>query len=350
MKRGILARAGRFTALAAASVLVLAGCGGGGGGKADSANSSASESVSPAWQQVIDAANKEGTVDWYYVVPPDTANNVIQAFQAKYPNIKVQGVRVLSDIKSKLDAEQSTGSAGADVVSHSQQDLVPTYRSQGQLVDIGAPSLGAWQGSSQLLGKDAVVSSYTVLGLAWNTDQVSSPVKSYNDLLDPKYGNGKIGIVKPNTQGTADYYSFFINHFGADFLQKLAAQKPRVYDTLVPMQQALESGEIAVASYASPAILTDKQKGAPVDYLQPKPSWGAPIDTFIVKWTKHPNAAQVFTDFMLSKQGQEAYGKNQSPALKGVPGIVTVDQVDPVVTPLDHQNEVIAEWGKTFGR
>jgi iron(III) transport system substrate-binding protein len=337
-----------------AALLLVAGCGSSGSSKASSSDaaggSSPTSTASPEWQKVLDAANKEGSVVWYYVVPPPTATHVIDAFEKAYPDIKVQGVRVLSEVKSKLDAERTTGSKGADVVSHSEQDLVPELRPAGQLVDIKGPAFADWASSKAELGPDAVVSSYTVLGIAWNTDAVSTPLKGYEDLLKPEFKGGKIGIVKPSTGGTADYYSFLEKHLGDDFLTKLAAQKPRVYETLVPMQQALEAGEIDVASYATPSILADKDKGAPVEYLQVNPAWGAPIDSFIVKWNTHPNAAQVFMNFMLSKAGQRAFGQDQAPGLDGVKGILMANEVDPVTTSIDEQNALISEWNKTFGR
>jgi hypothetical protein len=75
-------------------------------------------------------------------------------------------------------------------------------------------------------------------------------------------------------------------HYGSNFLPKLGAQKPQIYASTLPQQQALASGEIAPSALVGAQLLDLKAQGAPVDFVIPKGgAWNAPKipDTFYVQ-------------------------------------------------------------------
>ena len=57
--------------------------------------------------------------------------------------------------------------------------------------------------------------------------------------------------------------------YGANFLNRLAAQRPRIYLGTGPINQAIISGEIIGAPMAAGTALVDKANGAPIDYKIP---------------------------------------------------------------------------------
>src|SRR4051794_29056958 len=71
----------RVAPLAAAVMLAVAACGGGGGSSSAGSSASASESISPQWQKVIDAAKKEGAVTIYSSQGTDLLQDMGKKFQ-----------------------------------------------------------------------------------------------------------------------------------------------------------------------------------------------------------------------------------------------------------------------------
>ncbi len=81
--------------------------------------------------------------------------------------------------------------------------------------------------------------------MAWNTDKLPTGIKTPADVLDPALAGGKIGVTNPSGIPTyVDMYRQINDDWGPGFVDKLAAQKPRVYDSAVAVGQAIASGEI----------------------------------------------------------------------------------------------------------
>ena len=65
-------------------------------------------------------------------------------------------------------------------------------------------------------------------------------------------------------------------------MTKLAAQKPKIYPSSLPMAQALTSGEIAAIVFSGVARRREGQ-GRPVDSGLADEAWGARFSTAILK-------------------------------------------------------------------
>jgi iron(III) transport system substrate-binding protein len=135
--------------------------------------------------------------------------------------------------------------------------------------------------------------------------------------------DGKIAVIDIHTSPVlVDFYQFLEAQLGPDFLTKLAAQKPKVYPSGLPIAQALTSGEVAATVYAIP-LVDEKAQGAPVDWGLPEKVWGARFSTVVLKGASHPNAAQLLADFMISPEGQAALARKSASVLPDTPGAVT---------------------------
>lgn len=311
----------------------------------------ADEDVSPEWQAVIDAAKAEGSVVWYHVNFPAEVEPVAKAFEEKY-GIKVELNRVLAEAKATLESEMTTGTKGADIVTVADRSIAPLLRDAGGLVPLtDLPNFELWADSDSLVSEDTFISNYVLKGLAWNTDLVPDPPETYEDLLDPAYSNGKIGVPVAKPGGAAAFWLFLEKHLGEDYVEALAAQKPRFYETGAPLDQALAAGEVAVGVYSGPTILEEKEAGAPIDYLQVKPSIGFPIDSFMVEWAEHPNAAKLLINFLLSPEGQETLASVSAPGLAGVDGYVTTNDIDAMEEKTyDDFEAYVSKWNQIFER
>ncbi|WP_214105261.1 ABC transporter substrate-binding protein [Acrocarpospora catenulata] len=344
---------------AAAVVLALslvAGCGGDDGA---TTSAPAAPSAGADWATVVEAAKKEGHVTWYSVAPSSAREALKAAFEAKYPEITVE-IRTIStaEMNSALEAERGSGAQGGDVVTSVGYDWIFDKAKQGWFADFIGPSFEApeWTESGYLIDGRIVAAPLGLLVLGWNTSLFQDKITTYDDLLDPRLGNGAIGVVKPEPALHADHWAFVEENFNKDYVKALAAQKPKVYPSASALQEALAAGEVAVGSFVSATdMIALKEKGAPVDYAVPSPVWAAQNMFFIVKSAHHPNAAQLFMDFFVSPEGQLAAAKNGSSPLKSVAPQTLGGDSKIVFTNLDRAldakwaGEYAAKWHELYG-
>lgn len=306
----------RASLVVACGLLALTGCASGGAGSA-AGNSSAGPSDASAkvldqaeWSKVVDAANKEGEVVVYGVLNAKTVELLPAAFQKDYPNIKLTYVRLsASDITARLDAEIASGNAGADAVDNLDHPTFDGYAAKGALMPLAVPSLGDSDFDRAKYQRTPYVATLanTVYAWAWNTKLLPKGISSWQDFLnlDPS----QMGATDPSIGPTvaALFESMEKSDTGGSgYLDKLTAKgTPRIYAGSNPQVAALSAGEV-VASLPVPVAVaaTIKATGAPIDYRLPQSAPSIPNEVAVVKSGKHPNAAQVFANWLLSKPGQ----------------------------------------------
>ncbi len=148
----------------------------------------------------------------------------------------------------------------------------------------------------------------------YNTNQVKpSEVKSYYDLLKPKW-KGKIIMRDPRTPGSGRSALRAIYHhpeLGPEYLRKLFGEMDltlvRDYRQLVDW---LAVGKYPICMFCSDARYA-KAQGLPVDEFRAvdwlKRPAVVPSGTStlaLLNQAPHPNAATVFINWLLSRQGQ----------------------------------------------
>jgi iron(III) transport system substrate-binding protein len=311
--------------LVAALVVVLVG---GVAVSAATAAKSATSAVAPytsaQWRNVIAKAKQEGSVAIYSSQHPVYLQDMANKFKERYGisvtiNRQVDGV-----LATQITAEHSTGNAKADVwVSASKPQVLGSLKN-GWVVDAKGPDffLKRYDRSRFAKPGKAWAVGTAVLAIGWNSRAYPQGIKDYPGFLTQALSNGKIGVPDPKV-ATAfiDFYIWLQEVYGQNYLSRLAALKPKIYISTLPMQQAMTSGEIA-AAILSPATTRDlKADGAPVDFaIPPKGAWNAPWFGMVLKQAPHPNAAQLLASYMVTPEGQRLVHKNYGSVLKGVPG------------------------------
>src|SRR6185312_13183823 len=81
---------------------------------------------------------------------------------------------------------------------------------------------------------------------------------------------------------------------GGDYWKKQAATHPTLYPSGAPMSDAMVRGETVMGPLLYNAIYPKQKDGAPIN----------PYATGIPKTAQHPNAAKLFLNWCLSKEGQ----------------------------------------------
>src|SRR5690606_4493570 len=106
---------------------------------------------------------------------------------------------------------------------------------------------------------------WTDIVLSYNPDHIphkiaKEMIKTWNGVLDPRL-KVRIGMNEPAGGGVtySTYYMFYEHpQYGREFLEKVAAQNPRLYPGSAPGREDLASGAISVfiPNWESIAMLT----------------------------------------------------------------------------------------------
>lgn len=316
--------------------LATAGCGG----------DAEAELVDGSWDEIVAAAKEEGRVVFYTGTSEGQANRVVDVFNVKYPEIKVDVVRGASDIVARTEAEMKSGTDGADVFIHADPQWFRDW--EDDLLPARGPGAEGLHQDAWIVEDKAVTahgSPYSMF--VWNTEQFPQGFKDWEDFLDPK-AKGAIAMRGDASKSAVGFMEFLETEVGQDFLREIGKQSSKRYPSVVPMTQAVASGEVGVTMASLPSLVKELQaSGAPIDFAYPEPAYGIGFVTGALTNAHRPNAAVVFNDFLLSPEGQEAlngdgYG---TAARDGVPGALDASSY----TWLDstkYTPEVIAEWEK----
>lgn len=153
-------------------------------------------------------------------------------------------------------------------------------------------------------------------GGLWYNTQLAKPddIRSFDDLLNPEW-KGKIGFSDPRVPGSGQFtWAFLWDIKGEEYLKELAKQELFLSRDLRQVGDALAKGKVAITvgvgySQYEPFL----KAGLPIKEL-PRPKEGLPSSNGfgtvgVLKEPPHPNAAKVFLNWLLSKEGQELYGR-----------------------------------------
>jgi iron(III) transport system substrate-binding protein len=255
-------------------------------------------------KDVIAAAEKEGSLTYYTANFAEVEQEVIKAFNKRFPKIKVAMVRAPGgQLIQRIKTEAAAGKLAADVVNHSDRGLMLELADLFQ--DYSPPNAKDYR-------PDALVSPKlwpgVTLGwaIAYNTELVKNPPKTWMDLTKEEYKGKKIGqVVGPSGGTTWTRIMFERQVLGEDYWQKQAALGIALFPSGAPTSDSLVRGEISIAPLLYNIIYTKIVEGAPAEAIfAPE---GVPIIPYadgITKTAKSPNAAKIFMNWRLSKEGQ----------------------------------------------
>jgi iron(III) transport system substrate-binding protein len=368
--RSISRRGLRLTLVSLLCVAVVtAACGGDDGDEAASTTASSETAAASeggggsdaeaALDELVAAAQDEGSVTVYSSQGLDQLNALAEAFDAEY-GIDVEVVRNTdSDIIPRVETELATNTSGGDLVVTAAQVFMETQAEAGNWVDPTASpqiaGLGDYDADQYVHEGNFFEVGAAVLTFAWNTNDVPDGLSDYEDLLDPELAGGRIAVVDPAIgPAVVDFYLWLEESFGEDFITDLAAQEPRIYPSALPIGEALTSGEVSAAAYAAPVQLVPAAaNGAPVDYgVSEAGAWGARYFGAVPKSSDSPNAAALLADFMVTAQGQELVQGASGSVLPDIPGtLITNDRVrimDLEATAPEPAAEYVEEWNALF--
>lgn len=266
------------------------------------------------WNQVVASAEKEGSVVVYTALSPYEMDALSAGFMKKYPNIKVRYIRSNSgEAQARLDQERAQRVDGADVGIITEPSWYIARHKAGELLPVDGPSAGLWRPLKGYFFEDYVLLHVLPWIISWNTDVVKTPLTGYKDLLRPDLV-GKIGSLSLVSSSIVAFYDWLDKNMGADYLTSVASQKVRMYASTTPLGQAIGSGEVGVGMFEiATAINPLVKRGAPIKSVFPSEvTFGNAQIGAALGWSKRPNAARVFLDYVLSVDGQMVLHKGEN--------------------------------------
>ena len=217
--------------------------------------------------ELIAAANKEGKLVYYTANFAEVEQQVINAFNKRFPNIKVEMVRAPGgQLITRVKTEAAAGKLSADVVDHSDRalmsDLVDLFQ------DYAPPNAADYIPEAQISPK-LWPRATLVWSIAYNTELVKNPPKTWMDLTKPEYGNKQIGQVFAASGGTTWTRIMFERQvLGEDYWKKQAATNPVLYPSGAPTADALVRGEVSIAPLLAQRHLSEAEgRRADQDFL-----------------------------------------------------------------------------------
>lgn len=145
--------------------------------------------------------------------------------------------------------------------------------------------------------------------------------KSWEDLLDPKWKGGKLGM----STATHHLSRLAVGPWGQkktlEFVQALAKQD-LILGTLANLYTRLQVGEILVAVTLTDSFITRAQRdGAPIVFAEgPEPIPSPTYNAGVPRRARHPNVGHLFAIFMTSLEAQAIWEKYNGQTSAFIPG------------------------------
>jgi iron(III) transport system substrate-binding protein len=257
--------------------------------------------------KIVQAARKEGEVVWYTTMSADQSTGFMARFQQKYPFLKPSIIRLGGNaLLSRILTEAKAGKNFFDV-AHGTGEIVLPLMDLGLLAPYASPERKMIP--DDLKDKKGFWTSVYVnsVVLGYNTNLVKGmPLpRSYDDLLQPRWKGRKISIDSTYVTFLQGLISVWGKDKALDYLRRLADQDPVVMRGSTVRAQLAAAGEFPLVIAYANIIQNLTEKGAPIDWVALEPAVISVNTVMAGAKAGHPNAAKLFIDFTLSKEGQE---------------------------------------------
>jgi iron(III) transport system substrate-binding protein len=317
-------------------------------------------------KELYEAARKEGgELTWYTAQSDDiTAQALGRSFEQLYPGIKVNVLRTTAQVAYQRVTQEIKASAiQCDVLSSTDLGHYVGLKATGALEKYVPDNSSKVLDIYKNYDPDGYyfVNSAGMIGIGYNTSKVkeADAPKNWTDLLDPKWKDN-IALGHPGFSGYVGTWALTMrNQYGWDFFEKLAKNNPRIGRSINDTVTMLNAGESAIAgSGPVGTVLESVQKGNPLAMVYPTDGTVLIIaSSGIMKGCKHPNAARLYMEFLLSPGASQIWVDHFNETIrpeispsKGAKSAKDLKTIRPTVEQITKGvPEVIKQWRETFG-
>ena len=287
------------------------------------------------WEKTVEAAKKDGRVVMMGPVGADVRDAFTQGFQKKYPEIRVDysgmpGASVAPKLLAELRARRYITDlvvAGTTTALQSLQPVNGIVPMQPFLVGPESQNPSKWRGGKLHFSDNAekynlVYGSRVQVAFIANREIVpAGKIKAWRNLLNPEW-KGKIASLNPRRAGAGlDIATFWYTNeklgLGKNFIRQFYSGQEIFFSN--DERQLLDfvaRGRYPIAIGPSGVLAFEfKSKGLPIELvgsagLQEGGFVTASNGTIMVPYNApRPNAAKLYLDYLLSREGQLAWSK-----------------------------------------
>jgi iron(III) transport system substrate-binding protein len=286
-------------------------------------------SLGASQNAAVDGAKKEGKLVLYTAMQPEDSTKLSDLYRSRYPFVDASFFRAGSaPLLNRILTESRAGRFLFDVVSGKVSDLL-LLQKRGLLGTMVSSELAAYPDifrDKQNRWVDIYNNYYTI---AYNSQRVrpAEVPAGWDDLLDTRWRDGKI-TLDPRSY---DWYFGMLKAWGGqkggNFMRRFSQQKPALRDGNVLIANLLAAGEFPIGITYAHLVERLRTRGAPVEWIAVKPMVAAPISIALAARPLNPNAANLFIDLVLSKEGSEI--------LKSMGRVPTRADIQPAAKRLD---------------
>ncbi|HEY3303628.1 MAG TPA: extracellular solute-binding protein [Candidatus Binatia bacterium] len=278
------------------------------------------------WETTVAAAEREGQLSLYIFEAGPVGVETVQAFEKAYPKIKVSQLRARgSDLGPRIVAERRAGKYLVDVFTGGKGTAHATLYVGKTLDPIKLLLLLPevldeskwWQGKHKYVDPEgkyifAFLGNGGGVNINYHTKLVSpKDFSSYWDLLNPKW-RGKITATDPRTRGMDTPVLFFYYHskLGPEFMKRLYGEM----DVTIARDYRQPVDWLATGKFSLciPCVSDEMDKAMrqnlPVAQISNLKEGGTLTSSggtlSFMNQAPHPNAAKVFINWLLSREGQ----------------------------------------------
>lgn len=255
---------------------------------------------------LLKAAQAEGQLLYYTTNLEDNERAALEEFRKdtgiRYEVVRLNGSRMYERIMT----ESSGGRLQADLINVSDPILMQNVVEKGILAPHRIPWFDAISADlKHPQGLWYIENRYAKI-LGYNTARVKKEdaPKSWKDLLHPRF-RGAVGIQEANSGGIGWTTAMMQRQVvDAQYWQKLAANRPKLYTGLTQASEDVARGELFVSEMLPAQGRAMLDAGAPIALAFPEEA--IPASAILMGVTtvaKRPNAAKLYVNWVLSKRG-----------------------------------------------
>jgi iron(III) transport system substrate-binding protein len=232
------------------------------------------------------------------------AQGFTNAFEAEYPNIKVNMVTGGSGaLASQLAAQKQSGHVQADVVLFADPTDMDSLANE-HILQTWKPSLKGRKVPAGYVGKNWV-GAFTFDMVLLEHPGMPNPPRKWTDLTSGAL-QGQVAIGSASYSGTTFGWAAQLHTmFGWSYFKQLKANGVRVEQSTTTVGTDVASGKVQVGVTLDSVARSLLAQGAKVSLVWPSDGTvRAPATVGITNATTQPQAAKAFVTWMLSRQGQ----------------------------------------------
>lgn len=253
-----------------------------------------------------EAATNEHPVVWYESSKEDQIEKVIAKFNERYPDVKVQHLRVAGGNKMTgriIQEVQGQGYTGDLVTTGAAQAWEMNDRSLLQSADWQA--LGVPEKLTPVDFTVAIAASVYVIII--NTDRVkpADEPKGWDDINDPKW-KGRMGSWVRAGAHTQMAKVWGVEKAQAQ-LEDYVKLQPLLFKSTFPLAQQVGAGEVDIAIGFFHTAQPPMDAGAPVKRIALNPAPMHTIYTSLTKGARNTPGAKLFLSWLATPEGAAAY-------------------------------------------